>query len=422
MENPSSHPARITPFWNRVPQLFLYGLRPRPLILAGVLAAVSALLGSGLVELILGLVVIKYAMAALQETAEGYLVPPKLSYAVLVENYQLPIKLYVLVVGWFFLYGAVSASAGPFFSLALFVIGMLLFPAVVISLVMTESFLYAVNPLNGAALVRRIGWPYLIMFGFLFLFGIAEESVQTLFLERVSKDLLAPMWFAIDALFTIIMFHLMGYVLFQYHEELGSAKPAALAETGEELAGVGSPLLEKFIAEGNVAAATEEFAGLIKDNPHDLALRRRLYVYLISTDQHARLDKYLPAYFSALLDAGAIGDATKLYLDSVQRDQPFAPRRPGDYLPLMRELKTRRSARQAVKLAGGFHKRFPRAPETPQVYSEMARILSEDLLQDELAAKALKYVLKHFPQDAHIGEIRSQLALLEKLGDGSAGA
>lgn len=412
----------IPPFWNRIPQLFLYGLRPRPLILAIVLATVSGFLGSGLFNLILGLVVLKYAMAALQETAEGYLTPPKLSYAVLVENYQLPIKLYVLVVAWFFIYGAVSGSAGPVLSLLMFFAGMLLFPAVVISLVMTESFLYAVNPLNAAVLVKRIGWPYLIMFLFLFLFGITEESVQSLFLERVSRALLAPMWFAIDAIFTVIMFHLMGYVLFQYHDELGGAKPAALAEGEDETEGVGSPLLERFIAEGNVAAATEEFAGLIRDNPQDLNLRRRMYVYLISMDQHARLNRYLPSYFSALLDAGAVGDATKLYLDSVQRGDAFAPGRPSDYFPLMRELRRRRSGRQAVKLVSGFHKRFPGAAEIPQVYLEMATILSEDLLQDELAAKALKYVLTNFPQDPVAPEVKKQLALLEQLGKDSASA
>jgi len=414
--------APIQPFWNRIPKLFLYGVRTEPLILAVLLFGASWLLGGGLFDLVLALVVLKYSMAVLERTAEGYLSPPKLSYEVLVANYELPLKLYFLILVWFVIFGVVAASIGPAAAFILFYAGILLFPAVVIALVMTEDFGYAFNPLNAWAMAQRIGWPYFIMFGFLFLFSITEQTVQALFLKKIGSDFLEPMWFGIDTIFSIITFHLMGYVILQYHEKLGGAKPEAIAIENAEAPVSTSPLLERFIEEGNIPAATEEFFGLVRKHPEDMSLQRRLYTYLISTDQTDRLKKYLPSYFSALIDADAIGDATKLYLDSVQRGQPFIPRRPSDFLPLMRELRRRRMGKEAAKIANGFHKRFPDSPEIPRVYFEMAQVFSDDLQRDDLAEKTLLYLLKRFPRDPLIPKVKEYLSFIQQLGERQTGA
>ena len=93
--------ALITPFWNRIPRFFLYGLHPNALILIGVLFSASYIFGGPLINLVYYIVIIKYASEGLQHTVEGHLTPPQLSVEVINENFELPFKLFIVYLCYF---------------------------------------------------------------------------------------------------------------------------------------------------------------------------------------------------------------------------------------------------------------------------------------------------------------------------------
>ncbi|MGD8310518.1 MAG: hypothetical protein PVG98_13855, partial [Chromatiales bacterium] len=91
------------------------------------------------------------------------------------------------------------------------------------------------------------------------------------------------------------------------------------------------------------------------------------------------------------------------------------PDRPEHHAALMRQLRLMGRPKQAVRLASGFHKRFPGSAETAPVYLLMGRILCEDLSRDDLAEKALAYVVHKFPEHPDRAEAESLLGTVRSL-------
>jgi hypothetical protein len=65
-------------------------------------------------------------------------------------------------------------------------------------------------------------------------------------------------------------------------------------------------------------------------------------------------------------------------------------------------------------LIKGFDKRFPRHPEIPAVYLFAARVVGEDLHQEESARKILTVLVQRYPDHGLTGEARSLLRALER--------
>ena len=151
---------RIPPLWERLPSAFAYGLRSSPLILAGILGVTSLLLVTMMG--VLGLIPVyammfKYAFAALQQTAEGESRPPRLDWDVLVNGYELPAKLFFIVVLFVLLLASIGSKLGSVALVVVLVLGTLAFPAVTMVLAQTGSLLSAINPVLLMTAMTRIG-------------------------------------------------------------------------------------------------------------------------------------------------------------------------------------------------------------------------------------------------------------------------
>jgi hypothetical protein len=412
----------ITPFWHRIPKFFLYGFHPYALILAAFIMAGSYFLGGGLFNFVFYVVMIKYGAEALRHTMDGELTPPKLNASVINENYELPFKLFVVILCYYFVTDRIVDLSGSFaVAITIAIFFEMLIPAIIISLIVTDEIGYALNPINCFNIPIRIGWGYLVMIIFLVLFDAVEYAFTDIIINHIPRNFAGPAWMGINTYFTVIMFHLMGYMVMQYHEELGCDTPNIQESSRKKTPGtqsesaLTSPLLERFMEEGNVDAAVAEFSSLIQDNPQDLELRRRAYTYLRANGEHERLKKYAPHYFSVLAEQGRYSDAAGVYIDSVQRQEPFHPVNPSHYLPVMKELRLRNANKEAVLLAQGFHKRFPDDSHTAPLYLEMSRVLSEELQRDDLAHQTLRFVMKKFPGHEVMPEVEQYNDVLLRL-------
>ena len=81
---------RITPFWNRIPSIFAYGLRLAPLgvaVLAATIMLVGAMLGlMPWLLLIVFVLIFAYCFDVLESSSQGDPKPPRLSLAVLSQG------------------------------------------------------------------------------------------------------------------------------------------------------------------------------------------------------------------------------------------------------------------------------------------------------------------------------------------------
>lgn len=409
---------QIQPFWQRIPRFFAYGLHSRTLLLAGGLALLNALLLKGLFVIVLYAVTIRYAMAVLERTAAGELTPPPLQWQSLVEGYELPLKLFAILLIYAFMLNGVGNSLGRFPAISLYLLGSLLFPALIMMLVLSQSLLTALNPLGWIGLARDIGWPYLALFGLWLSVSSAQETASAMMLEALPRDWLLPFWLAINTVFSVIGFHMMGYVLLQYHREIGDplAAGAQLAEQNP-VHSLRSPLLDQLLADGRIEAAAAEIMDQVRQQPDNLELRRQAHNFLLSHDQDKLLLENANGLMDQLLVGGKFAAAAELFSDCRKRQLNCQPGSPLHYLALVRQLRGMGRARDAVKLSKGFHKRFPDSDDTPALYLEVAAAFSEDLQRDDLAQQLLDFLIRYYPQHERTEEARRYRDILTRLGN-----
>lgn len=218
-------PVDVTPFWRRIDQSFRYPLKKTLMAFLTVVSFLSAASSLLPFPLMVGLnllttgVIIKYCFNCLSETAAGNLSAPDIGGAYeggIVLIFRLFLMMVVSVFAVVLIYAKVSPILGSLLGFFLLVAS----PAAIITYAMTEDMIAALNPLKLASLIATIGLPYglilamlMIMIGSIdILSGLIgfEQSIPVLTLQAV-----------ISNFYFIVMFHLMGYMIYQYQYELG---------------------------------------------------------------------------------------------------------------------------------------------------------------------------------------------------------
>lgn len=396
--------VKITPFWHRIPQFFQYPFqKPALWVLLGgtgigVVLSMIPIIGP-LAMLVLTVAMMKYAYEVLAETAEGYLEPPEINSDRSGTGIVIPLKQFAI----YFLLGVLIVLIGQSFggvaALLFAIVALILLPASIIVLATTASLVAAINPLLLAQMIQRIGAPYAALYGMLVLLYVGSGAVVGLF-----TGILPPLVLYVASLFagyyfTFVMFHLMGYVVYQFHVELDFL-PETVIESGEmqtlddELG-----LFEQFLAEEKYGAAKAELLAVIARYPDKVELKQRLHRIAQLTEDKDLLARNGRQIISEYIDSKRLREAVNIYLDCVRVDAGFRPGRAEDHAPLAHALRDRGDSKLAVQLINGFHRRFPEHPSTPSLYVLAARMFSEDLARDDQAKAILDYVVKNFPRN-----------------------
>ncbi len=400
----------ITPFWNRMPRFFLYPLTPPGLYVLFGLAVINAVLLdvtaagawyiSFVISIVTGLFSIKYGYDILERTAHGELTPPRLNREILLEGYELPFKqLAIFILLGLFAFGLAlitPRALAPLVMIPYVVAVLVLFPAIVMTLALERSVFAALNPAILFGIAFRVGWPYLAVLGLLVLLNGGSATVMSLF----GRNLPVPAFVFLNTfaqnLFWFAMMHLMGYLLYQYHDRLGF-EPLALAQEDDGWGEIMAPV-EEALDSGDHALAAQRLQGMIRDYPDDaLELRHRRHQILKLADDGDSLIDNAGHLLAGLIDANRLREATEVYIDITAVDPDLRPGREGDFEPLLNMLVQRGEYRRAVRMVNGFHKAFPDSELTPPLYFEIARLFSEQLDQPAKVRQIADYLSTAFP-------------------------
>ncbi|MBA1146650.1 hypothetical protein H0Z60_06220 [Ectothiorhodospiraceae bacterium WFHF3C12] len=409
--------VKITPFWHRIPHFFQYPFRKPSLWVLlggtglGVVFSMIPILGP-LAMLALSLGIMKYAYEVLAETAEGYMDPPEISSDRSGTGIVIPLKQFAIYFLLGLLVVLIAQGFGAVAALLFAIVALILLPASIITLATTASLTAAINPLLLGQMIQRIGAPYAALYGMLVLLYVGSGAVGALLAGSVPALLLYVVSLFAGYYFTFVMFHLMGYVVYQFHVELDFL-PEAVIEAGDgqsmddEL-----QLFEQFLAEEKYGAAKAELLAVIARHPERLELKQRLHRIAQLSGDRPLLARNGRQLISEYLDAQRLRDAVNVHLDCVRDDPAFRPGRGEDYAPLAQALRERGDGKLAVQLVNGFHKRYPEHPATPSLYVLAARVFSEDLERDDQARVILDYVVKHFPRNPDTRQAKALISAL----------
>lgn len=415
----------ITPFWQRLPRFFRYPLHWEPLLYMGLLAA-ATLLGfilpiptpfdHILVHLGVWLAFIRYAYKTLDQTAQGLLTPEQHRTHDDPERSNLPYKQFAIFIVVGFVLGLAEAGGGLLFGAAL-IFSVLALPASAMILAITRSFWAGLNPFAAIGMMRVIGLPYLGLCAFLFLLSASQQVLQMGLLPRLPGWLLLPALNFVAMYFTLIMFNMMGYVVYQYHHLLGVQVSTS---AGGKPEAAGSDAIGRLVGEGRIDEALEIAYEAQRVASDDVAAHGRYHKLLALAGRDERLLSHGRRYLDLLLQKGQGDEALALYRLLQARDAAFAPEQPAQLLRLAEAARRQRDFPQALALVKGFDKRFPRHADIPSVYLFAARVLCENLRQDASARQLLTVLLARYPEHPTNVEARQLLAVLDKLAGATA--
>lgn len=414
----------IEPVWNRLPQFFAYPFKPAVLIVLAaftVLYALSWMLFfplSTVLWLLALMGLYKFAYEVLATTATGSMEPPEGGYNantdyMVFKHVGLMLAMPVATV----LLGGASGSTAVFWAVTLFFV--LAWPAAIITLAMTESLIAALNPLTWASMMGRVGWPYLAACAFLFLMQASERFVTSIAARMVGEINITTLslGFFVSACFLMASFHLMGYLVYQNHEELGvevdePLEPAGGQSEDERIVSESRALVE----DGRVEEAVESLGNHLRQRGGEPALHDQYRKLLKLREDTDRLLEHGREYITLLLRSFEDRrKALRVAEECLDIDPEFRPADGSQVRELVELADHFDLDHLVVRLSNGFAKRFPKHKDIPAVHLVAARHLSEKKGKDEMALKVLKDLQARYPEHELRGEIDKQVALLEKV-------
>lgn len=415
----------IDPFWKRIPQFFLYPLYPRPLALMLGLSMVAVLMPKTGILAILAAVGIwgiafKYAYAILQTTMGGDLTAPTLNSKNLFQNFGPVAKQVGIYLVFFSVVGFVLVEIGMGVGIPFLMLATLFLPAMIMLLVCTESLLAALNPVMFVTLAVRIGWGYLLMYFFYSILGGAPALLGRQVLTHLPPVPQIFLFALLRIYYTFISYHLMGYVILQYHEAIGYQVDFEDFKTQDEVKGGGADAVNS-----PEALLLKRINQQIKDGDHESALR----TIETETGGKAIADPLLSErYFTLLKMTGAEGllahgrnhlellvrgnkktGALSVYMDCLSSNPTFAPSavslfRLGGWLDECGKSK------EAVAAFSTLTKTYPQDPLVPKSYFRAAQIIHARLLNPDKARKILAGLIKKYPEHDIIPFVERYLA------------
>lgn len=414
----------IKPFWLITGKFFLYPLNLYPI---GLLIALTILyaqfdptLMGRLMQFSISIVFMKYTYAVLEDTALGHMKPLPINSKVINDELDLPFKQILLTfiissanayVYKSFGYAAVSVTA---------IITSIAFPAVVMVLAVEHSFFAAFNPILIISVIKRIGAPYFLLTFLLLMLVSASSSLMNMLYGSVSYSTFVSISSFTNMYFTLVMFHLMGYVLYQYHDELGyhievegdeaENKKTAVIPTNPELRAV-----EILIQEGKTKEASTKLLLLIKEKPSDHNTQmHNLQLQKLLGDMET-YDKYAKKYISYLFSTEQATQAVKILPTILLTKPDFKPAQAKERFELAKLLKQNGQSKAAVSLINNLHIDFPAFEKIPEAYLLASKMLCEQLGNDQQAKNILNFLLKKFPDDNKVSEIKDYLQVVNNL-------
>lgn len=416
-------------FWSQMSRFFVYPFAKNGWIFLALLAGLtiaSAMLFDPHSILIFVPVFVVVALAVRQSLrviefcSQGRAQPP--SIPELFDGNPTTLKMF----GLLFAYGITVGCLGLFGLPGLGMIFCLsaLLPASIMLLAIHGSLRDALDPVQVFQLALRIGWSYLGLLLVLFITSQGPARVMGLlpaatlrYLVEHCPYVLVAIPVVITAYFNMVMGAMMGYLLFQHHEDLGIVPDDDQATAQADYRALEMARAVILVRESRYPDALKQMAGMVADYPNDLQVLEYHHKLLCQTrGDEDRVQLYTERYLQALLDMQRKNRMVAVLEAACQVVPHYKPKSIAVRRALAEEYFLQKRFKPAIALIGMLHKEAPTSDELPAAYYLLARIYSEGLREDGKAVMILDFLLKHHAGHAIAGEVENYRKVLLSLG------
>jgi len=419
----------MPPFWSQMPRFFAYPLKSNGLMFLVLLAVLTMASGRllhahGAVAAVLIFMIvalgIRQGLRVIEFCSQGRSKPPGI--AELFDGNSTAFKMLGLAIA----YGVMIGIAGRFGMPG--IAGMVglsaLLPASIMLLAIHGSLRDALDPIQVIQLAARTGWSYL---GLILVLMVTAQGPQQALglipaatlvrLKENSPEVLMALLVASSAYFNMVMGSMMGYLLFQHHQDLGIRPDAEHRVAPADNRALEMARAAILVRESRYPDALRHMAGMVADYPGDLPVLEYHHKLLCASGADPdRVQLHTERYLKALFDGQRKNRMTGV-LEAACRVVPhYKPKSIALRRALAEEYFLQRQFKPAIGLIGMLHKEAPTSKELPAAYYLLARIYSEGLRDDGKALMILDFLLKHCPGHALSGDIENYRKVIQSLG------
>jgi hypothetical protein len=422
MESRSMESVRaedIVPFWNRLREISLYPAHPAALTTIGVLALchlVTDLPLGFVLDILVWVALYKYAFECLRATANGRMEPPEIAIAV--EDSlgwdQIKLQFVFLIINV-----AALLWLGPVVAGIVAIVLAFALPGAIMSLAMDENLLLALNPMTWVAVASRLGWPYVAVAALYFVFNVSKRYAQALVVPILPPVLSEIVFYFMANYVVVATFHLMGYLIYQYHDVVGyepAPPPLPLSRTKAD---PDQSLLDEaaeLVRDGKPEAAADVLGHAIKGRGGSETMHAQYRKLLALIGRRDEQLKHGRAWIDILLAQDKDKRAVDIARDCLEVDPAFELSSPDDVARVAQKAVDVGSTQVALKLVSTSIKTHPKHRDVPRNALLAAKVLAERMGKEDVAKKLLDQVAERFPNDALLPDIAAYRAFLDTIG------
>ncbi len=421
----------IRPFWERIPKFFAYPAQKGTLLY---LATLSLLMLSSVFIPLLSIIlviaasfaVIRFAYKCLNHAAQGNIVPPESSVLKSDEG-QYPYIVFKQFCIFMFTFLAIimGFGAGKLVGILVAFFSLLSLPAMIMNLAMTGNFFDAINPMRAINIMTTMGKSYLILYVFLLMVYGGSQLIKYWAANIITPAILFPSLFFINSYFSIVIFSMMGYALYQFHEKLGIDWVVEVNLEAEGIdvkaSGINSdPFLNEIqilLAEGLMDEAIKRLGTQLKAMSQSLVYHDKYHYLLKLANAKERMAEHTSEYMRVLLNQPKVnkGKLVDVYADCLKINPDYFYPDARVTVDLAKTAQELFKYNDALLLLNKFGQNYPNSEQMPYAYFIAAQLLVDHKQDEAQAKKILQGLLKKYPGHELTEPMQKYLAVLENL-------
>lgn len=417
----STRTATPVPFWHRLRAITLYPITGAALysLIALTFASLLAFLPfiGWLIGIVTWLAVYKYAFQILRATADGRMDPPEGTLGV---DDGVVTRLILMQLVFLAVVILLGISAGPVFAVLAILVIALMQPGSLMSLAMDGSLRHALNPMTPLDIATRVGWPYLAVFCLLF---VIQASAMTagIWLAKYMPPVIGNVAFNFVAFWGIFAaFHLMGYLIYQYHEALGyqpdSHHHGALGQLNRDTGLLDEA--EAHVREGRTQAAMELLRSEVRSRAVGLETHELYHRLLRQAQDKAGMADHAGVYINLLLTEKQDRRALAVLGEAMALNPESLPLQVEQAEQLAERARMSGQAQLAVDIWQSLLLHHRRNPNAPRWALDAALMLADRFNRDADAVALLEAARTRCEDPAMLERIDATLKPLRALAQG----
>ena len=378
------------PFWARLHDFFLYPFQVSPVALLALAIFVSVVLSpgwfAGIAGVFIVLLQIKYGFNVIAAMSEGEFEAPSLPATITEPGYSVVLKQFAMLAVMIITTSFVSVQLSPALGIPLGIFFVLVLPMSTIVLATEGSLRAALNPVILVTMVYRIGWPYLLVYLYLLMMFASSATFGQLAFEYFGAGAAQVITSASGYYFALVMYSLMGYMVYQYRHRLRVGSSIQDFSVGSD-ASAEDPRIHVLLQQGEYQRAMDLLVSDWKsrDYPPPQIEKYVKIARFCGAWDHVR--GCLNPLLAQLLKANSTSMMPRLLRDLLAVQKDFEITNTALALQVAGAVRERGDSKLAARLLWNQHRLTKDAALQRESIGMLTEIVEADLQQPEIAAK-----------------------------------